>query len=42
MIDAFMLNGAETAFYETLDFLELPSPTGNMLENHARNLIMSL
>jgi hypothetical protein len=32
MIDAFMLYGPETAFYETLELLELPSPTGKMFE----------
>ena len=43
MIDAFMLYGPDTAFYDTLDYLEIPSPTGNMMtENHARELYLSL
>jgi len=42
MIDAFMLYGPDTAFYETLEFLELSPPTGTITENHARELCYSL
>jgi hypothetical protein len=34
MIDAFLLYGPDTAFYDTFEFQELPSPTGMLSENH--------
>jgi hypothetical protein len=44
MIDAFLLYGPETAYYDTFEFQELPSPSGGMLSenNHGRALSHSL
>ena len=40
MIDAFMLYGPEACFYETLDLLELPSPTGKKFECQEKDLTL--
>ena len=43
MIDAFLLYGPDTAFYDTFEFEELPSPTGMVSEdNNGRVLCQSL
>ena len=34
MIDAFLLYGPETAYYDTFEFQELLSPIGLLSENH--------
>jgi hypothetical protein len=34
MIDAFLLYGPETAYYDTFEFQELSSPIDMMSENH--------
>jgi hypothetical protein len=43
MIDAFLLYGPDTAFYDTFEFQELPSPTGMLNDNYkGRELCHSL
>jgi hypothetical protein len=34
MIDAFLLYGPETAYYDTFEFQELTSPSAMLSENH--------